>query len=90
MKCNVNIVCNDEGRKAVLEANTPPRNGIQAVEIVHKLDSDPLVQRVLAVFFFGNVPANLIWIDSRSRVGFVFPVPPSGYRTRRPWRAIWS
>ena len=59
MKCNVNIVCNDEGRKAVLEANTPPRNGIQAVEIVHKLDSDPLVQRVLAVFFFGSVPANL-------------------------------
>ena len=59
MKCNVNIVCNDEGRKAVLEANTPPRNGIQAVEIVHKLDSDPLVQRVLAVFFFGAVPSNL-------------------------------
>lgn len=59
MRCNVNIACNDEGRKAVLEANTPPRNGIQAVEIVHKPDSDPLVQRVLAVYFFGNVPANL-------------------------------
>src|SRR5262245_23277233 len=59
MSCDVNICCNDETRKGVLEANTPPHNGIQAVEVVHKPAGDPLVQRVLAVSFFGAVPANL-------------------------------
>lgn len=59
MNCNVNIGCNDETRKGVLQANTPPQNGIQAVEVVHKPDGDPLVQRVLAAFFFGAIPANL-------------------------------
>ena len=58
MSCNVNIRCDDETRKGVLRA-TRSHNGIQAVEVVHKPDGDPLVQRVLAVYFFGPTPPNL-------------------------------
>src|SRR5262245_53114737 len=59
MSCKPPVLCNDEARKAELEPFSPPHNGIEAVEVVHKPDTDPLAHRVLDVFFFGSVPPGL-------------------------------
>jgi hypothetical protein len=59
MSCIEAVRCNDEGRRADLVTAGPPLNGIAGVEVVSKPPGDPLVQRVLAVFFFHGVPAGL-------------------------------
>jgi hypothetical protein len=57
MSCIETLHCNDDARAALVKAAA--RNGIDTVEIVQKPDNDPLAQRVLAVFFFNGIPANL-------------------------------
>ena len=59
MSCKPPILCNDESRLIALKPFAPPHNGIQAVEIIHKDPPDPLVQRLLALYFYGGVPAGL-------------------------------
>jgi len=59
MSCQPPIRCNDETRLTTLKPFAPPHNGIQAIEVIHKDPPDPLVQRLLAVFFFGAIPAGL-------------------------------
>jgi hypothetical protein len=59
MSCKPPILCNDESRLVALKPFAAPHNGIQAVEIVHKDPPDPLVQRLLAVYFYGSIPAGL-------------------------------
>lgn len=59
MSCKPPILCNDETRLTALSPFNPPHNGIQAVEVIHKDPPDPLVQRLLAVYFFGAIPAKL-------------------------------
>jgi hypothetical protein len=59
MSCKPPILCNDESRLVALKPFAAPHNGIQTVEIVHKDPPDPLVQRVLAVYFYGAIPSGL-------------------------------
>jgi hypothetical protein len=59
MSCKPPIQCNDESRLVALKPFAAPHNAIQAVEIIHKDPPDPLVQRLIAVYFYGNIPAGL-------------------------------
>lgn len=59
MSCKPPILCNDEARRTALSPFNPPHNGIEAVEVIHRDPPDPFVQRLLAVYFFGAIPAKL-------------------------------
>src|SRR5208337_494442 len=59
MSCNTNVTCNDDARLTALLNAPPPANGIADVEVVPHPFGNPLFERELRVYFFGNVPAGL-------------------------------
>ncbi|WP_435009545.1 baseplate J/gp47 family protein [Tundrisphaera lichenicola] len=59
MTCQPPLTCNDDARRAAVQDPASGVNGIEAVEVVPKPDGDPLVQRVLAVYFFHGIPPGL-------------------------------
>jgi Baseplate J-like protein len=64
----VNIVCNDDERRSVLQANAPPNNGIAAVEVYYvPTPPNPATVCFLRVYFFGGNPAGL---DNTQRAKF--------------------